>query len=69
MKKPFTCTCGQRTTAPFFVNGQYFCTLCAEDIAPWLVGKRASRDWNEFINQKPRLGGRFPKRDNQYDPF
>jgi hypothetical protein len=55
MKKPFTCECGTRTTAPFLINGRHMCTLCAEEFHPGVVSKRASRDWNDFVNSRPKL--------------
>ena len=66
MKKPFTCECGIRTTAPFLINGQWMCTVCAQDAYPGMVTKRAMRDWNEFVNERPRLQ-RQPRLDRRYD--
>ncbi len=52
--KAFTCSCGTRTTAPFLVNGQWLCTLCAEDAYPGLVSSRARKDWNDFVSENPK---------------
>lgn len=53
--KPFTCSCGTRTTAPFHINGRYMCTLCAEEFFPGIVSSRARKDWGDFIATKPKF--------------
>jgi hypothetical protein len=42
------------------------CTLCAEEFHPGAVNKRASRDWHEFINERPKLR-RQPRIDQRYN--
>lgn len=46
----YKCDCGRRTTEPFLVNGQKYCTVCVEDLAPSLVSSRARANWREFTS-------------------
>jgi len=46
----FKCDCGRRTTEPFLINGQKFCTVCAEDLAPKIVASRTRANWASFTS-------------------
>lgn len=71
MAEPFTCSCGMRTREPLLINGEKLCALCVERIAPFLVSRKASRDWREWTASNHRVpsrpGYRARWRDNDDD--
>lgn len=62
----FTCSCGMKTTQPFWVNGEKLCTMCADAVNPRIVSSRAARDWSEFNNTKRRMAHLPKSRYNRY---
>lgn len=44
-----------KTTAPYLIGGQKFCTLCAEKLAPRLVDRRAADSWQAFTSTNRKL--------------
>jgi hypothetical protein len=59
MAAPYQCECGLRTRAPFMINGELMCAVCAEKVAPRLVNQRTARNWFEFQNAS-RMGPTRP---------
>lgn len=44
----FVCECGRKTTEPFLINGERYCTVCAEDINPQLVMRRERSNLRKY---------------------
>jgi len=63
MAKVFTCSCGMRTTEPFYIGGEFLCTLCAEEKNPRLVQTRAVANWREFTSQNRKVPTRSHARN------
>ena len=62
MNNVFTCSCGIKTTAPFYVNGMLLCTICTEDAYPHLVSRRAVEEWNKLTSQERYSSQRSSRR-------
>jgi len=54
MTQVFTCACGTKTTAPFYVHGRLLCTLCTEESYPHLVNQRARDEWSRLSHIERR---------------
>ncbi len=48
MSVVFDCGCGRRTTEPFIINNEKMCVVCAEEIAPRLVERRAKYNYERY---------------------
>lgn len=51
----FTCDCGRKTTEPYLIKGLFYCTVCAEDIAPGLVSQRAKYNWKAYTRDNRQV--------------
>jgi hypothetical protein len=57
MSQVFTCGCGRRTTEPFILRGEKFCTICADDIAPEIVTSRERHNLRTFGPKRHHSSG------------
>lgn len=48
MSAVFTCSCGRKTTEPFIISGERYCTVCAEDLRPDIVASRERHNLSKF---------------------
>jgi NAD-dependent SIR2 family protein deacetylase len=48
MSVVFTCTCGRRTTEPFIIGNQKYCTICAEQLRPDIVESRERHNRSKY---------------------
>lgn len=66
MAKVFNCSCGTKTTEPFYIMGRLLCTLCAETENPRIVNHRAKESWRAFTATNHKVPTRpYPK---NWDP-
>lgn len=66
MSKVFTCACGRRTTEPFLIGAEAYCTICAEQIDMRAVTQRERTEWQRY-SREARAQVHLSARANRHD--